>query len=602
MSYEVTSAVVSDTEVPREQFGSDLIVSLIRDLGIQHVAFTPGATFRGLHESLLDDGGVPIVVCLHEEISVAIAHGYAKATGRPMAVALHDVVGLQHAAMAIYNAWCDRIPILLLGATGPIDATKRRPWIDWIHTANVQGQQVRDYVKWDDQPGSLAATAESIIRAMRLMTTEPQAPVYICTDTEHLEEPAEAARKAFSLDPARFPGPSPVMPNSEDVHEVARWLVEAERPVVIADLVGRSQAAFETLIELAELLSLPVIDPEGEYWKNALNFPTRHPLNLSGHQKQLVQEADVVLGLECRDLFGVLSQVDAEESTVQPLTPPDAKVAHVSLSHLITRSWTADFSRLQPVDIHIAAELEPALSSLLGCVRELLEREDAAEPRARRRSILERMSAQTRSRWDDTAAKDASRSGITQAYLALALREALDGHDPVLANGHLGNWALRLWDLTRADQYLGGQGGGGLGYGLGASIGAALGHRDSARLVIDIQSDGDALFTPEALWTAAQQRLPLLIVMDNNRAYFNSVKHARRITTRRDRSLGRTEEGTAIGPPFIDFAGLARSFGLEAVGPIATPDELGPVLARAVEWVSTRRLPYLVDVVTERPS
>ncbi|OJU85971.1 MAG: hypothetical protein BGO11_18315 [Solirubrobacterales bacterium 70-9] len=517
-----------------------------------------------------------------------------------MAVALHDVVGLQHAAMAIYNAWCDRVPILLLGSTGPIDATKRRPWIDWIHTANVQGQQVRDYVKWDDQPGSLAATAESIVRAMRLMTTEPQAPVYICTDTEHLEEPAEPASKAFELDLDRFPAPGTTLPDPADLDRVARWLVEAERPVVVADLVGRSQAAFETLVELAELLALPVIDPEGEYWKNALNFPTRHPLNLSGDQQRLVRDADVVLGLECRDLFGILSQVDADVSATYSLTPADAKVAHVSLSHLITRSWTADFSRLQPVDVHLAAELKATLTQLLERVRERLAAgEGDAAARERRRAELIAASAALRAEWDRQAA--VADGGITQAYLAHVLGGALEGHDPVLANGHLGNWALRLWDLDRTDQYLGGQGGGGLGYGLGASVGAALAHRGGDRVVVDLQSDGDALFTPEALWTAADQEVPLLIVMDNNRAYFNSVKHAKRIAGRRGRPIENTEVGTTIGPPFVDFAGLARSFGVEAAGPVTDPADLAEAVRSAVEFVAETGRPYLLDVVTERP-
>ena len=596
------SQAPAPSEVAVAEFGSDLMVELLRDLGIEYIAFNPGATFRGLHDSLVASGEVPIVVCLHEEVSVAIAHGYAKATGRPMAVALHDVVGLQHAAMAIYNAWCDRVPILLLGSTGPIDATKRRPWIDWIHTANVQGQQVRDYVKWDDQPGSLAATPESIVRAMRLMTTEPQAPVYICTDTEHLEESAEPARRAFDLDLERFPAPAPAQPAGAGLDEVARWLVESERPIVIADLVGRSQAAFEALVELAELLGLPVIDPEGEYWKNALNFPTRHPLNLSGEQQRLVADADVVLGLECRDLFGVLSQVQPEVSGVNALTSPDAKVAHVSLSHLIIRSWTADFSRLQPVDVHLAAELEPTLVALLERVRGLLAAGAGdAELRRRRAEELAAASARLRERWDAEARLGAAGPGITQAHLAWVLGEELRGHDPVLANGHLGNWALRLWDLDRADQYLGGQGGGGLGYGLGASIGAALAHRDEDRLVVDLQSDGDALFTPEALWTAAHQELPLLIVMDNNRAYYNSVKHANRVGERRGRSVEHLEIGTAIGPPFVDFATMARSFGAEGAGPIVEPAELPEAIAAAVAWVARERRPYLLDVVTLRP-
>jgi benzoylformate decarboxylase/acetolactate synthase-1/2/3 large subunit len=345
-----------------------------------------------------------------------------------------------------------------------------------------------------------------------------------------------------------------------------------------------------------------VIDPEGEYWKNALNFPTRHPLNLSGDQQRLVADADVVLGLECRDLFGVLSQVEPEESAVHSLTPVHAKVAHVSLSHLITRSWTADFSRLQPVDVHLASELEPTLPALLARCRELLaEGAGDAEVRERRRAELLAASAASFSQWDAQAKADGGDPGIRQAYLAHVLGDALTGHDPVLANGHLGNWALRLWDLGHTDQYLGGQGGGGLGYGLGASIGAALAHREGERIVVDLQSDGDALFTPEALWTAAHQEVPLLIVMDNNRAYYNSVKHARRIVERRDRDLGNTEIGTTIGPPFVDFAAMARSFSVEAAGPIGDPADLPAAIEKAVAYVAEHRKPYLLDVITERP-
>jgi acetolactate synthase-1/2/3 large subunit len=203
------------------------VAELLEHLGIEYVAFSPGATFRGLHDSLVNVGGPGIIECLHEEISVAITHGYAKATGRPLAVALHDVVGLQHAAMAIFNAWCDRVPILLLGATGPMDATRRRPWIDWIHTANVQGQLVRDYVKWDDQPGSLAAIPESIVQGLKLATTEPTGPVYICMDVDHQEQvwPPDLPQPQLE----RFAPYGRPAPEAAAIDTIARWLVEAER-------------------------------------------------------------------------------------------------------------------------------------------------------------------------------------------------------------------------------------------------------------------------------------------------------------------------------------------------------------------------------------
>jgi hypothetical protein len=200
------------------RFGSDIVVAQLAELGVRYVACSPGASFRGLHDSLVN-GGVEaspeLIECLHEEISVAVAHGYAKASGQPMVAAIHDVVGLQHASMAIYNAWCDRVPILLIGAGGPRDAAKRRPWIDWIHTANPQAQQIRDYVKWDDEPGSLEAATESLVRAWQLACSAPSGPTYLCLDIE-LQE-SEAPGDAAPLDPRAFAGPGPVAPGAEAI-------------------------------------------------------------------------------------------------------------------------------------------------------------------------------------------------------------------------------------------------------------------------------------------------------------------------------------------------------------------------------------------------
>ena len=565
----------------RRQYGSDLVALLLERLGVEYLAFTPGATFRGLHDSLVNVGGPQIVECLHEEISVAVAHGYAKATGRPMAAALHDVVGLQHASMAIYNAWCDRVPMLLLGGTGPMDATKRRPWIDWVHTANVQGQQVRDYVKWDDQPGSLAAVPESLVQGFRLATSEPTAPVYVCLDVEHQEQ--EWPPELVEPDLERFAPYAPAAPERKAIDTVAHWLLEAERPVVVADLVGRSERAFDALVELAELLALPVVDPEGEYWKISLNFPTRHPLNLSGEQAELVADADLVLGLEVRDLFGVLRG------------PSRARVVHVSLAHLLTRSWAADYQRLQPVDLHVTADLGLAVEAILARVRELVG--DATRIEERRARLAGR-SAERFAAWDGDARAEPGDGWLPVSYLAGVVGEATAGRDRVLANGHLRNWVHRLWSLDRPYQYLGGQGGGGLGYGLGASLGAALAHRESDRLVVDLQTDGDALCTPSALWTAAHYRLPLLIVMENNRAYDNSVRHAERVAAARERPLENAGAGTAIDEPNVDFAALARSFGVDGEGPVTEAGELEGALARALRVVEEERRPALVDVVT----
>jgi thiamine pyrophosphate-dependent acetolactate synthase large subunit-like protein len=569
----------------RGRYGSDLIVGLLEQLGIEYVALTPGATIRGLHDSLVASGRPALIECLHEEIAVAIAHGYAKAAGRPMAAALHDIVGLQHASMAVFNAWCDRVPMLLLGGTGPMDATKRRPWIDWIHTADAQASVVREYVKWDEQPASLAAVPEAVVQGLRLAEAQPQAPVYVCIDTMYQEEPWPEDLEL--PDVTRFPPYGQLWPEPAAVDTMAHWLVQAERPAVVADLVGRSARTFDLLVELAELLALSVVDPEGEYWKVALNFPTRHPLNLSGDGRRVLAEADVVLALELRDLHGALRLGDG--------IPP--RIAHVSVAHLLTRSWASDHQRLQPVDLHVAAELAPTLEALLARVRELLGVGDRDRIERRR----ERIAAQSEALfagWDAEARSVPEEGAIPDAYLARVVDEATREESRVLANGHLRNWVHRLWSLERPDQYLGGQGGGGLGYGLGASIGAALAHRASDRLVIDLQADGDALFTPSALWTAAHYSLPLLVVVENNRAYNNSVNHALRVARQRDRPDASASVGTMIDEPAIDFAAVARAFGVYGEGPVVAAEELRPALARALSVIREERRPALVDVVT----
>src|SRR6201996_6997087 len=171
-------------------FGSDVVAETLRALEIPYIALNPGASYRGFHDSLVNHLGnvqPQMLLCLHEEHAVAIAHGYAKVTGRPMAAAVHANVGLMHATMAIFNAWCDRVPMIVLGATGPVDAPKRRPWIDWIHTARDQGALIRPYTKWDDQPASPGAAREAILRAWWLANAGPQGPGYINLDAEMQE-------------------------------------------------------------------------------------------------------------------------------------------------------------------------------------------------------------------------------------------------------------------------------------------------------------------------------------------------------------------------------------------------------------------------------
>ena len=574
------------------QYGSDLIVDVLRALGIEYAALNPGATFRGLHDSLVNYGGnerPEIIQCCHEEIAVAVAHGYAKAAGKPMAAILHNVVGLQHASMAIFNAWCDRAPILLMGGTGPMAVEQRRPWIDWIHTALVQGQAVRDYVKWDDQPASLASIPEAMIRGYRIAVTEPQGPVYLCFDAGLQELPVSEPLPV--PDVARYAPPSSVQADARALERAADLLRAAERPVIIAEYVGRHPAAVDALVRLAECLTAPVIDLYGH---GRFNFPNTHPLDLTGAETDLLASADVVLALDVQDLHGALARSDRLTRRSEPILPESARVIHITLADLAIRSWVTSYQRLVPTDLPILADTAVALPALLARLEGVAD--DSPGRRARHERLRTKHDAlrrEARTRCED-AWNDRP---IAPARLASEVWEVLRGEDWVLANGTLDGWARTLWEWTRPDQYLGYSGGAGLGYGAGASIGVALAHRGAGRVCVDLQPDGDLLYTPSAIWTAAHHRIPVLFVVCNNRSYFNDEDHQAVVARARHRPVENRVVGIRIEGPPVDFAGMARAFGAHGEGPVEDPALIAPALRRALRVVREEQRPAVVDVV-----
>ncbi|HEU5324341.1 MAG TPA: thiamine pyrophosphate-dependent enzyme [Candidatus Limnocylindria bacterium] len=558
------------------RYGSDIVVDVLVDLGIGHVAFNPGASFRGLHDSLvdrLDDGGPRLTMTLHEEIAVAAAHGYAKATGRPMAVALHDVVGLQHACMALFNAWCDRVPMLVLGATGPVDAARRRPWIDWIHTANVQGSHVRDFVKWDDQPMSVPAAVESVQRAYLLATTPPQAPTYVCLPVEVQEDAVEAHAELPPVRPVGRAAPDP-----SAIDDVLGLIADSRRPIIVADRAADRPGAFEALGELALAIGAPLLDGGARF-----NVATTHPNDLTGDERQVLASADLLLAFEVADLAAVLA------ASPEPVT---AQIVDVGLSHNLVGSWAADYQRLVPVRVVLPADAGLTARALIDGWGRRGRARDAAE--GRNREIVARHHA-LREEWSAVAAGSSARTPISTAWLAHEIGRAIGGRDAVLSNGTLNGWARRLWDLDRPRAMLGGNGGGGIGYGIGASVGAGLAARDEGRMVVNLQPDGDLLYAPSALWTMAHEALPVLTVVWNNGGYRNSEEHAERVALARSRSVDRAGIGNRIEAPAVDIAVLARAYGIPAEGPVESPGDLRAALGRAVSAVADGG-PALVEV------
>jgi len=574
------------------RYGSDLIVDLMKILGIEYVALNPGSSFRGIHDSLVnyESGRQPnpeMILCCHEEIAVAVAHGYAKATGKPMAAIVHNVVGLQHASMAIYNAWCDRTPILVMGGTGPMNSAKRRPWIDWIHTALVQGNLVRDFVKWDDQPVGIEAIPSSMMRGYRIAMSDPTGPVYLCFDVTDQES---AIEKEIPLpDPSRFRPPAPLQAEAEAIKEAARLLAGAQNPVILADYVGRSNDAVLSLVELADLLSVPVIDLGAR-----LNFPNTHALNLTGRNRELVSNADVILGLDVMDLFGSLVRQDPNTHATVPATKAGCKVIHATLADISMRGWTSDFQELAPVDLPIVANTRVFLPALMEEIKRqgkfsksvVEDRRKAAA--AQHDEIRARWQSELKKRWDERP--------ISPPRLAYEVWEAIKKESWLLVAGGFRSWPQRLWDWDKPGLYLGGYGGGGLGYGPGASVGAALPYRGSDTICVNLQRDGELLYTTSALWTAANTGVPLLTVMTNNRTYYNDEEHQEKIAIARGRPPENKVVAMRMEKPPVDFANLARSFSLSGEGPITEPDQIRPALDRALKVIKQEKTPALVDV------
>jgi thiamine pyrophosphate-dependent acetolactate synthase large subunit-like protein len=564
--------------------GSDFMVDVMRTLGIEYVAAIPGNTFKGLHESVINYGMVTspsleLISCMHEEISVAISHGYAKIAGKPMACMMHSTVGLQHGAMAIYNAWADRAPVFaIVGAQ--LDAAKRGGYVDWAHSVFDGPALVRDFTKWDDTPISLRHFADSAARAYKFSMTPPYGPTVLAVDQELQED---SIKNGETLSIAHEPKLAPPRGDDGAVNETARLLVGAENPLIIADRAARTPEGMRLLVELAEELQAPVVDIYGR-----MNFPWRHPLNQTRRQALLVGSADVILGLELTDFSGVTKGMS-----------PGTKRISITAGDLYMKSNYQDFDRFTPVDIAIAADAEATLPALIDAVRKLIT--------PRRRAALKSRGEQLAKDHQETLEQSRAAAAvgwdlqpITTARLCAELYEQIRNEDWALCNGTIfqNNWPQQLWTANHHYQYIGDAGAYGLGYLPGASVGAALAHRKHGRLAVAIGGDGDLMFTPGALWTAAHHRIPLLYVVHNNRAYHQEVMYVQMMAAKRQRGITRAHIGNTITDPNVDFAKLASSMGVYAQGPITDPKDLGPALQRAVAVVK-RGEPALVDVVSQ---
>jgi acetolactate synthase-1/2/3 large subunit len=576
----------------KERWASDIIVDLLHAYDLPYAALNPGASFRGLHDSLVNYGGnrPQMLVCQHEETAVQIAHGYAKASGKPMIAILHNLVGLLHANMAIYYAYIDRAPLLIIGATGPMDETRRRPRIDWIHTAQDQGAAVRAYTKWDYQPHTVDGVPEAFARGYSVMMTEPRGPIYMCYDAWLQEQKLEHDVAMPPAGAAKVP--TRIAPDPNALDEAADLIARAANPVIIAEFVGREPEGFHALVTLAETAGLPVYDVDSR-----LNFPTRHPLCVS-YAKDVFRSADLVLCLDTRDWERPTTDLTSATREITSLVPKGAKWIDIGFGDLEISSWTLDYQRLHHADVRILADTTIAIPALA----ELLEARvvDDATVRARVKARIAATAEQGKARrekWAHEAKTDWDASPITLPRLASEVWEAIKGEDWVLTAGTLEGWTRKLWDFDTPYRHPGRSLGTATQFGI--SIGVALAHREAKRLVVDMQPDGDLMYDAGAMWVAAKHRIPMLVVMYNNRAYYNDWEHQIRMATLRGTPLERAHIGMDLCDPAPDFAAMARSMGWYAEGPIEKPGEIAAALKRAIAKVKSGQ-PALLDTITQK--
>jgi thiamine pyrophosphate-dependent acetolactate synthase large subunit-like protein len=578
-----------------ERCGSDYMVDVFKSLGFEYICANPGSSFRGLHESFVNHGGnkgPELITCCHEESSVAMAHAYFKAEGKPLAVMAHGTVGLQHASMAIYNAWCDRVPVYVILGTHA-DAAIRRG-AEWYHGVQDAAGMVRDYTKWDDFPWSLGHFAESAVRAYQIALTPPMAPVVMVLDGGLQEHPIS---KDERLSMPKLSMPVPPQGELGAVEQAARMLVAAEYPVLVADRLARTPNGMKLLVDLADTLQAAVIDQGSR-----MNFPSRHPLNQTQRARAAVAEADVIVGLEPVDFWGTVNALrDQLHRSSRRVAKPIAKLISISTGDLYIRANYQDFRRMQEVDLAIAADGEATLPALIEAVKRLTtaDRRRVYEERGAHLAQQSRTAAEA-SRAAASYAWDAS--PVSTGRLSAEIWAQIKNEDWSLVSSYYSsdqtNWPRRLWNFDKSYQWLGHAGGGGIGYGAPASVGGALANRKYGRLSVAIQTDGDMMYAPGVLWTAAHHKIPILSVMNNNRAYHMELMHVQRMCNARNRGVDRGIIGSQLTDPNIDYAKLAQSMGVYAEGPITNPNDLAPALRRAIAVVK-RGEPALVDVVTQ---
>ena len=565
------------------QYGSDAVVDLLKGFGFKYAFLNPGSSYRGLQDSIVNYNGnenPKVVLGLHEDAVTAMAQGYATASGGPALCILHNLVGLMHGVMGVFNIYCSGMPVLILGGSGPSDIQLRGP-VDYLHSANTQGELVRSFVKWDDEATTMDGVLESVLRGYKIANTSPKGPVYIAFDSGLQEQAVDANFPRPDVNLPCFQAPDPPAANAEVIEQAADMLVKARYPLLIGGRVGFLPSATKPIRELVELLGAAYSED-----RSFVSMPTRHPQNLTG-ARDLLGKSDVVLAIDCPDVhWSVGGYLGRRSNVYKKVESKGQKIIDLSMNESASRRWNRVGGPLANTALQVMADPMTALEQLIRAVRKRLRANPDLAARFARRAkaiarekvaLQKRQQERLKARWDE----DPISPGRMVAELWAAVR---DKPWYLTLRNHR-SWPEGIWEFDGAGQYAGHSSGGGLGHGPGASVGAAFACQEDGRFPVGIIGDGDYMMATSSIWSAVHYKVPLLLVVNNNTSWYNDEEHQFKIAKIRGRPPENAYIGTTTRDPDVDIAGASKAYGAYVEGPISNPADLAAAFRRAVKVV-----------------
>jgi len=584
MTYPETPVKLPANKAQAE-YGSDVMADVISAMGFKHIFVLPGSSFRGLHDSLVNhlrNQNPEMIMANHEAIVVAMAHGYAKATGQASACVVHDLVGLMCASVSVFDAWADRVPIVIFGGSGPQDPASRRP-IDWTHTASMQCDLVKPFAKWTAEPVTLQASVDTMLRAGKIAASKPCGPTYVSLDLGVQEQDMPDDLVVPDANLARYQPPPAMAANADAIDQAVDMLLAAENPLIVGGRIGRDVGSSDLLVELVELSGAAYVEDRA-----VVCMPTFHPQNLNG-DPTIRKAADVIMTIDCVDPTTV-----AEAHNADIRGRDGQKIIEMTLENLYPSSWSNVGGPQGAIELTLECEPQAGMRQMIDALKARTGREDRI---AARREKLAAAHAELRRAQKDKSQENWDGVPIATARMTHELYQAVKDKPWVLAVRNHRSFPEGLWEFTGSGQYLGADGGGGVGYGPGAAVGAALAYREQGKFTVAIVGDGDFQMGGGAIWTAVHYKIPVLIVINNNNSWGNDEIHQRNIARRRGRPVENAWIGQRMTEPATDYAAIVRGYGGWAEGPVTDPNSLADVFGRAVAEVDKGNV-AVVDVRT----